>query len=85
MGKWQLIGARPDTGKPPWEGTTVLVFGKPEDLVINGDVLVHFKKPLVCTANWDELDGAFCLTGGSWLGPFIEPTHWMSLPEPPDA
>lgn len=34
-------------------------------------------------AHWDEVDQAWCLSGGTWTGPFLEPTHWMPLPEPP--
>ena len=84
MTDWRLIDAEPNLGKPPWDGTAVLVFGKPEDLEINGDILVRFIKPLICTAHWDETDEAFCLTGGSWLGPFIQPTDWAPKPEPPE-
>ena len=75
---WQPIQTAPKDG-------TILVFGKPTALVINGDTLVSFNKPAAYTAAWDEIDDAFCVSGGSWLGPFIEPTHWMLLPEPPDA
>lgn len=32
---------------------------------------------------WDAIDGAFCVSGATWLGPFIEPTHWQPLPAPP--
>ena len=76
MGDWQPIETAP-------KDQNILVFGEPEDLILNGDTLVHFRAPLVCAAHWDDIDSSFCLTGGSWLGPFIEPTHWMPLPEPP--
>lgn len=36
-------------------------------------------------AHWDTIDGAWCLSGGTWLGPFLEPTHWMPLPAAPDS
>jgi len=61
----------------------ILVFGKPEDLVINGMTMLSHKKPGCHTAYWDEIDNAFVLTGGSYYGPFIRPTHWMPLPEAP--
>ena len=67
----------------PRDGTTILVYGQPSDLVIDENTLVSFKAPRVYTAAWDEIDGAFCLSGGSWLGPFVGPTHFMPLPPPP--
>ena len=67
----------------PKDGRTVLIFGKPNNLVINGDELLTFKQAAIYTAAWDEIDEAFCLSGGSWLGPFVAPTHWMPLPDPP--
>ncbi len=76
MSEWQDISTAPKDG-------TILVFGKPCDLVIGNVVMVKFKNPAAYTAAWDELDEAFCVSGGSWLGPFIEPTHWMPLPDPP--
>ncbi len=67
----------------PKDGTTILVFGKPNDLKIGGDILTTYKIPAAYTASWDEIDGAFGLSGGSWLGPFVIPTHWMPVPKPP--
>ena len=67
----------------PKDGSTILVFGKPTDLVMDGITLVCFGQPLVHTAAWDAIDGRFCVTGGSWLGPFVDPTHWMPLPAAP--
>ena len=77
MTEWHVI----DESTP--RDRTILVYGQPSNLVIDGNELVTFKKPLACTAMWDEIDGMFCLTGGSWLGPFIEPTHY-ALVEPPE-
>lgn len=77
MDSWQ------DISTAPRDGTRILVFGKPDDLVMNGGVLASWSKPGVHAAAWDEIDQAFCLDGGSWLGPFIEPTMWMPLPAPP--
>ena len=73
MSEWQPIETAPR------DGTTILVFGQPKDIE-----LVGFRCPGVHTAAWDEIDSAFCLTGGTWLGPFIYPTHWQSCPSAPD-
>lgn len=75
--EWRTIESAPK------DGQRILVFGQPDDLVIDGNTLTHWAKPGIHAAAWDEIDNAFCLDGGSWLGPFIEPTHWMSLPPPP--
>lgn len=61
-------------------GASVLVYGLPQ--AIEG---VAFRKPAVFTAHWDAIDNSFCLDGGTWLGPFIEPTHWMPKPTPPEG
>jgi hypothetical protein len=75
--EWQPIETAP-------KDRTIIVFGQPSDLILNGDKLVTFKKPMACSACWDDIDQAFCVTGGSWLGPFVmDPSHWMPLPEPP--
>lgn len=34
---------------------------------------------------WDEIDEAWCCDGSTWKGPFMKVTHWMPLPEPPEA
>jgi len=59
-------------------GASVLVYGLPQS--IEG---VVFHKPAVFTAHWDAIDNSFCLDGGTWLGPFVEPTHWMPKPASP--
>ena len=69
---WQPI----DTA--PKDGRSILVYGLPKD--IEG---VRFTAPGVHAAYWDSIDSSYCLKGASWLGPFIEPTHWMELPAPP--
>lgn len=30
-------------------------------------------------AQWDHIDEAFCIKGGGWLGPFIEPLYWRDM------
>lgn len=79
MSEWRTIDSAPR------DGTRVLVYGKPEPLRMDGETLVEWNITGVHAAYWDACDGAFCLDGGSWLGPFIEPTHWQPLPEPPPA
>lgn len=56
----------------------ILAWGKPTD--IDG---VRWEQPGVHTVYWDGIDGAFCLKGATWLGPFIEPKFWMEEPEAP--
>lgn len=56
----------------------ILVFGKPTD--IEG---LCFNEPGIFTAYWDDIDRSFCLSGATWLGPFISPSHWMPLPTAP--
>lgn len=77
MSEWQPIETAPKDGR------SILVFGWPSNLEVNGNVLVSYKRAAIYSASWDEIDEAFCLSGGSWLGPFVKPTHWMPLPEPP--
>lgn len=59
----------------------ILVYGKPTDTT--GDNSVRFLCEGVHLASWDGLDEAFCLDGGGWLGPFIEPLFWAETPEKP--
>lgn len=56
----------------------ILVFGQPTDIEN-----CRFLKPAVYAAYWDEIDRSFCIKGATWLGPFIDPTHWMLEPQPP--
>ena len=74
--RWELIESAP-------KSETILVFGQPEDLEMQGATLVSYKRPSVYSAAWGEIDEAFCLSGGSWLGPFIDPTQWQPLPPEP--
>lgn len=72
--RWQPIETAPR------DGSTIIVYGKPESTDT-----VRFRKRAVYTASWDAIDEAFCLSGGDWSGPFIEPTHWMPTPTPPSG
>jgi hypothetical protein len=47
--------------------------------------MVRYERPGWHTAAWDPVDGAFCLTGGTWEGPFIKPKFWMPLPDQPGS
>lgn len=62
----------------PKDGERVLVWGQPEN---TGELTFH--RAGAHTAYWDEIDGAFCLSGSTWQGPFVHPTHWMPLPAAP--
>jgi hypothetical protein len=73
MTKWKPIKGAP-------KGTPILVYGKPTD--VEG---LKFQSSGVFTAYWDSVDGSFCLSGATWEGPFIKPTHWMPLPTAPSA
>jgi len=72
VNNWQPIETAPK------DGSSFLVYGQPQDTG-----LVRFRNDSVYSAYWNRLDEAFCLEGGSWLGPFIVPTHWMPLPVQP--
>lgn len=73
MPKWELIETAP-------RDKMVLLFGeqKPHEFV-------NFSEPLVFSGYWDVIDEAWCSTASSWSGPFYKPTHWMPLPEAPEA
>lgn len=38
----------------------------------------------ITTGYWDQIDGAWCVSSATWVGPFVEPVAWMSLPQPPE-
>lgn len=63
-------------------GENILVYGLPTTVESNELKTVEYRHPGWHTAHWDSIDQAFCLSGGSWLGPFIlEPLAWMPLPK----
>lgn len=64
----------------PKDGSTILAYGKPTD--IDG---LRFDREGWHTAYWDSIDGSFCLTGATWQGPFINPSHWAPVPPPPSC
>jgi hypothetical protein len=57
----------------------VLIWGVPEK---HPHLEVTYSGPGIFSAYWDKLDGAFCLTGGDWLGPFIKPLKWAEVDYP---
>lgn len=80
MAEWRTIDSAPKDGK------LILVYGQPVDFTITateGTVTVMWGRSAVHAAGWDDIDCEFNLDGGTWLGPFIKPTHWMPLPDPP--
>jgi len=73
---WQPIETAPK------DGNIILLFGIPS---IHPHLKVEFLGPDIFTAYWDQIDDAFCMNGGDWLGPFIEASHWMPLLPAPDC
>ena len=69
-----------DIATAPKDGTLILVRGKPTD---HPGLEVEFLAESTFTAYYEPIDEAFCINGGDWMGPFIEPTAWMPLPAPP--
>jgi hypothetical protein len=69
---------KPRPGNTAPKGQKILVWGKPKNTK-----LISFYSEGWHTANWDEIDQAFCLTGGTWEGPFIKPKFWMPCPPAP--
>lgn len=65
----------------PRDGTPILVFGQPEK---HPHLNSWFERPVCIAAYWCAIDDAFCIMGGDWLGPFVNPTHFMPLPEAPN-
>lgn len=59
---------------------TILVYGRPTDVASLG---ISYFAAAAYTASWDAIDESFVLSGESWVGPFIEPTHWQERPAPP--
>lgn len=73
----RMCNWRTDIENAPRDGQTILVFGQPTDMPG-----LRFLRPGVHTAYWDMLDERFCVSGATWAGPFIAPTHWKPV-EPP--
>lgn len=76
MSEWQPIETAP-------KDKTLLLYGR--QVGGSKDDLAGWDGNIVASGYWDGIDGSWCVTGSTWRGPFIGPTHWMPLPEPPPA
>ena len=61
--------------KPP-KDRLILVYGTPSK---HPSLEVTYTKPSWFTACWDDIDEGYCINGGDWLGPFIEPIKWRDI------
>lgn len=79
VGEWQLIESAPK------DGTYILLWG-----LWAGEINGPSKEPGFLgegrsTKNSDWVGFNWALTGGDAYMTWGNPTHWMPLPEPPDA
>lgn len=73
--EWQPIETAPK------DGDNVLLFGRIDPRhPFEG---IRWQKMTVFSGYWDRIDGAWCPSGATWAGPFMEVTHWKPLPSPP--
>lgn len=77
MTKWNH-----DMTAAPKDGTCVLVYGTIQQHPCLSVTIIT--GPVHAVANYEQIDEAWWLPGGDWLGPFIEPIAWMPLPEAPE-
>lgn len=73
MSEWQ------DISTAPKDCSNIVLFGT----VTSTDQLTFGDKPGVYTGYWDDIDEAWCMSASTFSGPFVTPTHWQPLPEPP--
>lgn len=76
MGEWRSIETAP-------KDRFLLLYGR-IDPSIPFEGLV-WRKPSVFSGAWDHIDAQWVPSGGTWLGPFMDATHWQPLPEPPSS
>jgi len=74
MSEWQDISTAP-------KDTTIMIYG-PQVGKSKSD-LCGWDGSIVSSGYWDGIDQSWCVTGSTWRGPFMNPTHWMPLPAPP--
>lgn len=74
MSEWQPIETAP-IDEP------ILLFGRIDPR--SEFDLLKWDVPCVFSGYYDTIDEAWVPHGGTWLGPFMEVTHWMSLPPEP--
>lgn len=70
--EWQPIETAPK------DGTEVLLF-----TAIPPTGLLAYPEPQIVSGYFDVVDDEWCATVANVFGPFVEPTHWMPLPEAP--
>ena len=75
MSEWRDISTAP-------HGRVLLLYG-----TLCGHALTpgHPSFPIRVIGYWDDIDNAWALSDTTYLGPFIEPTHWADCPEPPES
>jgi hypothetical protein len=73
-----LMPAAPSPWRPieeaPKDVSRLLLFCNP----LTTDTLA-FERPFVTTGYWDIIDEAWCATTSDFSGPFLEPTHFITL------
>jgi hypothetical protein len=74
MSEWQPIETVP-------KDVHVLLYG--EQIGKSDRDLVGWDGAIVASGYWDGIDGSWCVTGSTWRGPFMNPTHWQPLPDAP--
>lgn len=74
--EWKTIDTAP-------KDALILLYGllrpHPEQAELYGGL----DRPTRAAGYWDEIDGAWCVAGSTWLGPWFDPTAWTDLPPPP--
>jgi hypothetical protein len=73
-----MCEAAPSAWRPieeaPKDVSRLLLFCNP----LTTDTLA-FERPFVTTGYWDIIDEAWCATTSDFSGPFLEPTHFITL------
>lgn len=62
----------------------VLIWGMPSS---HPKLEIEILSPVAFVAHYDSIDEAFCINGGDWMGPFVQPIKWadLNLPEQPSG
>ena len=82
--EWQPIETAPNDGM-------IVVYCPPEDAKFEffegeGTEMVDDPKPaFVGCAQWCEDECEFAIFSFFWPGDLSQPTHWMPIPDPPEA
>lgn len=84
MSEWQPIEtATRDTAVIVWQPDSFEIRTDRGDHEAVDDLVMARYPAGAYTAHWDAIDSAWCMDGGTWLGPFLKPTHWMPKPGKP--